>query len=273
MPKSKTPMTLESLMAQHEEARPISNGEFLKAFAQVVKYVKGNGETLLKNHAELSQNLTDKISEHLNNIHTNNQANFEDIKGQIQDALQKHTDTINAKLASIQDGEDGEDGKDAEPIDLDVVAQKAAALIPAPKDVDIDEDKLVEAVISKLPAPKVDKSGKQVPGWGAHPLVIQDATTVKTKVARRIKFTGATVSQSADGTTTVAISSSGLSPIAVTGTINDSNVTFTAASTPTLLIINGAMYTQTGGAITWSIAGTTITLSSPVGSGGSILGI
>ncbi len=61
--------------------------------------------------------------------------------------------------------------------------------------------------------------------------------------------------------------------IPVTGTIDDSNVTFTSATLPTLLNINGSFYQQTGGAITWSRAGTTITLSGPVGLGGSIFGI
>lgn len=65
----------------------------------------------------------------------------------------------------------------------------------------------------------------------------------------------------------------GLSPITISGTINDSNVTFTATSQPTFLIINGSMYQQSGGAITWSYSGGTITLSSPVGTGGSIFGL
>lgn len=68
-------------------------------------------------------------------------------------------------------------------------------------------------------------------------------------------------------------SSSGVSVIAVTGTVDDSNETFTATSQPTLLNINGTFYQQTGGAITWTYSGGTITLSSPVGIGGQIFGI
>lgn len=60
------------------------------------------------------------------------------------------------------------------------------------------------------------------------------------------------------------------SEIAVTGTINDSNVGFSASSTPTYVIINGIWYKSTGGAITWTYVGTTLTLSSPVGTGGTI---
>lgn len=65
----------------------------------------------------------------------------------------------------------------------------------------------------------------------------------------------------------------GVGIITVTGTINDSNVSFTAGSQPTVLDINGAVYSPTGGAITWTYSSGSITLSSPVGTGGSIFGI
>lgn len=68
-------------------------------------------------------------------------------------------------------------------------------------------------------------------------------------------------------------SSGGFSVIAVSGTINDSNTSFSAATQPTLLNINGAFYQKTGGTITWTYAGTAITTSSPVGTGGSIFGV
>lgn len=58
-----------------------------------------------------------------------------------------------------------------------------------------------------------------------------------------------------------------------TGTIDDTNVDFTFTSEPSMIIINGASYRKTGGAITWSWSSLTATLSSPVGVGGSIYGI
>lgn len=64
-----------------------------------------------------------------------------------------------------------------------------------------------------------------------------------------------------------------ISLLTITGTINDSNVTFTAATEPGLLVINGGVYRTTGGAITWTYVAGTITLSSPIGTGGSIFGI
>jgi len=68
-------------------------------------------------------------------------------------------------------------------------------------------------------------------------------------------------------------SGGGFTVISVSGVIDDSNLVFTAATQPTLLNINGGFYQQTGGSITWTYAGDTITLSSPVGTNGSIYGI
>lgn len=77
----------------------------------------------------------------------------------------------------------------------------------------------------------------------------------------------------ASGRNDVTIDASGggsMTVLAATGTINDSNMSFDFASAPTLILINGIAYRSTGGAITWSYAGTTATLSQPVGSGGDI---
>ncbi len=82
-----------------------------------------------------------------------------------------------------------------------------------------------------------------------------------------------TLTSNADGTTTVAAGSGALTFLTATGTINDVNVTFTFASLPLALIINSGIYQQAGGAITWSYLAGTVTLSSPVGNGGSIIGI
>lgn len=85
---------------------------------------------------------------------------------------------------------------------------------------------------------------------------------------------GIAVTETADGTKKITnTGASGFNIIAVSGTINDTNVTFTAASQPKLLNINGAFYQQTGGAYTWTYLAGTITLNAAVGTGGSIFGI
>lgn len=85
---------------------------------------------------------------------------------------------------------------------------------------------------------------------------------------------GVTITNTPDGNKKISASGGGgITPITVTGTIDDSNTSFSADTEPTLLNINGAFYLKIGGAYTWSYSGTTITLNEPVGTGGSIFGV
>lgn len=61
--------------------------------------------------------------------------------------------------------------------------------------------------------------------------------------------------------------------MSVSGTVDDSNVVFVVASEPMVLVINGGVYESTGGAITWTYSEGNLTLSSPVGTGGSIFAL
>lgn len=83
--------------------------------------------------------------------------------------------------------------------------------------------------------------------------------------------TGITISYAhANGRNDITITATGsasLTPITVTGTVDDSNTAFTAASAPSLVIVNGASYRDGHGA---TIVGTAITLDNPVGTGGDI---
>ena len=54
-----------------------------------------------------------------------------------------------------------------------------------------------------------------------------------------------------------------------TGTVNDSNTTFTVAHTPLFIDVNGAIYVEGTGTYQ-SFSNPTITLSSPVGQSGFI---
>lgn len=84
---------------------------------------------------------------------------------------------------------------------------------------------------------------------------------------------GVMITTNKSGQKVISAAGSAISIIVVSGTINDSNMNFSAATEPTLLCINGAFYTQTGGNITWTYSGGNITLSTPVGTNGSIFGI
>lgn len=81
-----------------------------------------------------------------------------------------------------------------------------------------------------------------------------------------------------NGRNDVTFSASGggsgsLSVISATGTINDTNKTFTLATQPTLVVVNGVAYNGTTGSITWTWVTTTLTLSQAVGSGGDLYGL
>jgi hypothetical protein len=80
---------------------------------------------------------------------------------------------------------------------------------------------------------------------------------------------GITITKNTNGAVISTSASGGV--LTATGTIDDSNTVFVFTSAPTELVINGASYIKTGGAITWT-GTTTVTLSSPVGVNGSIYG-
>lgn len=58
--------------------------------------------------------------------------------------------------------------------------------------------------------------------------------------------------------------------LTVTGTIDDSNKSFTTTSTPVIVVVNGVSYRDGKGV---SISGTNITLDNPIGTGGDIYAI
>lgn len=65
-------------------------------------------------------------------------------------------------------------------------------------------------------------------------------------------------------------SSGGLNFLTATGTVDDSNKIFTFASTPTIVVVNGASYINGAGV---TIVTTTATLDNPAGTGGSVYGL
>lgn len=171
-----------------------------------------------------------------------------------------------AEIAKGEDGKEGIPGKDG-------------------KDAEVDVPALISAILSRVPAPKDGLEGK--PGKDG---VSPEVDEILTALIKRIQKGGVIHANHVSGIGSFVkdgvryrfeelmhgagkASSGGFSIIIVSGTINDSNTSFVAASTPTLLNINGAFYQKTGGAITWSLSGLTITLSSPVGQGGSIFAI
>lgn len=86
-----------------------------------------------------------------------------------------------------------------------------------------------------------------------------DVVTAGTNVTITINSNGQKVISASSGTST-----SFETPV---GTINDTNVTFTVTHTPIYIVQNGFQYFDGAG---YTIAGLTVTLSTPVGTGGFI---
>lgn len=157
-------------------------------------------------------------------------------------------------------GEPGLDGKDGEP-GKDATAET------------LSEDLRLSLGDIEKRLEEVSKRPQQRAGWGAHPLVVTDGSTVVDKVTRRINFgTNLTASRSADGIVTVNASGgagSALTYEAPTGTVDDANLAFTVSNAPLFIIVNGLQYHVGNGIYATYVAGT-ITLTSPVGTGGYI---
>ena len=62
----------------------------------------------------------------------------------------------------------------------------------------------------------------------------------------------------------------GVSILAATGTVDNSNTVFTFTSAPTIVVVNGTAY-RNGYGVT--ISGTTATLDNPAGTGGDVYGL
>lgn len=231
-----------------------SRQEFVKAFGAVTERHKRFEQTTAKDLGEFKTKLNDKVETHISLSKEVVFQHIEDSKGQIKTALKGHKDTIDAKLASIRDGIDGDKGEKGEPGNDGANGRDGKDAEP------VDTDELISTILEQLPAPKVDKKGKQIPGWGAHPLTILNSSGTVDKVARFIKFTGATVTRSADGVTTIAITSSGGGfQVPLTGGLTGTN---TWAIAPNVIVVDGVpkQKVNTDGTVNWT--GTTTTVLS-----------
>lgn len=168
-----------------------------------------------------------------------------------------------------------QNGKDAI-IDYKKVARMVLGMIPKSETGKKIDPKDIRDAIAQLPEDQ-RISPEHITGletyikkfWDRYPRGYLHGAGI-TKV---IAGAGISVSKDGNGNPIITATGAGFSVITVSGTINDVNVSFTAPSQPTLLDINGAFYKQSGGAITWTYVAGNITLSSPVGSGGSIFGV
>lgn len=215
--------------------------------------------------------------------------------------IDTHVQRIANHMHVIQKGDPGTDGVSPPPADERAIENRVLSRIRQPKDGEtpfINEDAIAQKVLKriKLPTPK---DGKSVNAKEIVDLVLEKITKDKVlktthigdftdgmeqtlrpirSLAAGFRGGGDTVAAGSNVTITTvggvktisASSGAAVTPITMTGTIDDSNKSFTAASTPTLVNINGTFYRHGHGV---TIAGTAVTTDSPVGTGGDIFGI
>lgn len=206
----------------------------------------------------------------------------------------------NGNLEKIKQGPPGARGVPGMPgqtYTMEHIVQEVMRMVRLPKDgKPADENKIAKRVLGQVQKlmPKFDKEdvlqetlSRIVTGKIIKPEHIDGLLQTLRSHQEQIRSKGAYIHGGGDsvlaGTNVtitkvgsrkvISASSAGITIIAVAGTKDDSNVTFTAASEPKLLNINGAFYQKTGGTYTWSYAAGTITLNIAIGTGGAIFGM
>lgn len=166
-------------------------------------------------------------------------------------------------------GADGKDGKDGSPDTPEQVRDKLEALKG-----DERTDKSAIKGIEDIEKQVKEISLRPTRVGGAKGIGLYVGGSKKLLTAQQINLvagTGISISYAyANGRNDLTIAATGtasLTPIEVTGDVDDSNTSFTADSAPSMVIVNGAAYRDGHGC---SITGTAITLDNPVGTGGDI---
>lgn len=181
--------------------------------------------------------------------------------------------SLDARIASLEA---------QEPLDTDELLDTFLGKIPVSEEKEIvldTPDQLIEKInngtklISRsaiegldedITTIKKEAATRATPGWGAHPLAIQGSGTTKVKVARTINFTGATVTHSPQGVTTVAITGGGTGfQQPTSGAVDGSNTVFVFTNAPNAITVDGGRAMQkvsSDGTVNWT-GTTTITLA------------
>ncbi len=257
----------------------LTKGDFVKSFANIVAYFKRFETALTQDFRTLAKTLTDRTD-----------AARADLASRLSDALQR----IDAKLATVRNGDPGDKGDDGHTPTDDELNALILPLIPAPL---YGSPDLAEDIRNKLElltgAERLDKSAvrgiddleKQIGEVKNAPRVVGAGSGFQLLVGGKKKgkqqylnlIAGAGVTliyNNAQGRNDITVSATGgsasLAVLAATGTIDDSNTSFTFASTPLLVIVNGVSYRDGHGC---TISGTSVTLANPVGVGGDLYAI
>lgn len=289
-------MNSENLQQLQNLLKLVQNGvgkaEFLAAFKNIMDIVTKLQKDIVDRNQKINASLVEmfgKLSEKLSTSSDSEMKSMKDtIDSEIRKALKEQSNGLNFirdKVRKIKEGNDGKNGLDGKSPTQEELIALITPLIPKPIEPTEEtpqetrdkllklkgEERLGTSAIKGLDEElkNMDTRFKNIPrgsgtvGWGAHPLVIQDTGSTKVKVARVINFTGASVSQSFDGITTVAISGGGSgfqSPLS--GGLTGTNTWTTA---PKVIVVDGVplQKTRTDGTVNWTGTTTTVLTIAP----------
>lgn len=233
--------------------------EFLTAFEDVINHVKEADTKTAEAVTAIAESLTAKAEE----IRQGNSSNFETHKAEaltlVAEALTKidaALSAVDAKIASVRDGQDAD-----EAVIVDSVLEKIK--LPEQKEIILDTPQDIRNKLEvlqdgeKLAIEAIEGLRKELDA-----LKKNNAPFLMGGGPHYLAGSGITISGNV-----LSATGGALSVLTATGTVDDSNTTFTFASTPTLVIVNGATYRHGKGV---TIATTTATLDNPVGIGGDI---
>lgn len=248
-----------------------------------IKSLMDEAQVPMRQHLKVVEALSKRIQQHNSDIEVNKQdrKEYKDVLKTHKEHNKAHEqqlsdwDTIVKEVLSTdwtglqgeigQNGKDGRDGIDG---------------------LDADEEKIISTILAKIPIPENGKDGRNGFDGEDGKIELKKVTkliikTIKdeqlldlTHIKGAQKFVKDGVSYKFEelmhggGSKTTG---SGLNYLALqSGAIDNSNTVFTFASTPTIVVVNGASYINGFGV---AIVGTKATLDNPAGTGGSVYGL
>lgn len=205
---------LERLIQVIDES--VTQDEFVKAFELVIKIIQETKNTNEKEFDLINKSLEVFKEKLTNDITFDKQAYIDDLKDHALEITKELANKFRLFEERVRNIKDGQPGKDA---DENKIAAKVLALLPPQPEPLVGED-MRNALESLKGDERLDKSAirglddlervaSSRPGWGAHPLTIQDDGSTVSKNTRVINFENSAVTVSRDGVVTVTPAGSG----------------------------------------------------------------
>jgi hypothetical protein len=248
----------------------VTLSEFTKAFEAIIEQILKFEKKLQDKNTSNAEELRRLFAIYKYELNKGNETEIKELRRQIATTLDRALLQIQTRLASIKDGKEGPPGPQG------IAGEPGIQGIQGIKGEDGSPD-TGEDIITKVNKDKGSKKIKKEKVEGLEHIIdwIKDFNGNERRmrlyngglVSEIVAGSNVTVDSTDPGRPIISASGAALAIITVTGTINDTNTSFTAASTPTLVCINGAFY-RNGKGVT--ISGTSITTDNPVGTAGDI---